>query len=428
MDITVEVKEARLLIPERIHLAKNSVSGMIGSWISMPIGAICAPSGSALPETGDDFWTFEPIGQAVDTCIWKIEDGLLKMRFSYPGYYTGTLKYTAGNVKYSDAVTVSVTDEEGVLETPEMSMYLVNMADKVYTSGSVNVPVGTAAVSHGTGTYYAGMGAAYMAEHPGEWNVKITAGDAASIGIRPVSANTADVILYAMRHTGTIEFDVECKVGDMVYRRSGSLSVSDEAAPVLVLQQSDYSIYAGETLRISKAVKERRSGEFLSGSATWNAQPLLSAIGYEYTTDDEAWTATFYKKGNYTTTITASVSNVVSELPITIKVYDNETPHVFDSTLKLPAALTEVCASAYENTAVQAVDLRGTNITRICSYAFRNCKGLTVVYIPATVTMIDKDAFAGSPNVTIVCPAGSAAADFAKAYGYPYQTNREGEK
>lgn len=56
-------------------------------------------------------------------------------------------------------------------------------------------------------------------------------------------------------------------------------------------------------------------------------------------------------------------------------------------------------------------------------HAFYNCSGLVRIDIPATVTDIADDAFTGCDNLIIVCPEGSAAAQYAEAKGIEYITN-----
>ena len=61
----------------------------------------------------------------------------------------------------------------------------------------------------------------------------------------------------------------------------------------------------------------------------------------------------------------------------------------------------------------EIVDLRGTRIERIESGAFKTCIDMKLIYIPSTVREIADDAFYGCLNLTIVCPAGSAAEAYA---------------
>ena len=61
------------------------------------------------------------------------------------------------------------------------------------------------------------------------------------------------------------------------------------------------------------------------------------------------------------------------------------------------------------------------NLTTIESQAFADLTNVEAVRIPATVTAIAPDAFSGS-DITILAPAGSYAADWAAANGYPLVT------
>ena len=74
----------------------------------------------------------------------------------------------------------------------------------------------------------------------------------------------------------------------------------------------------------------------------------------------------------------------------------------------LPAGLTEIRDEAYLNTAAEIVRLPESCV-RIGARAFANCTRLWRIEIPTMSIEIAADAFAGSPNVMIYAPAGSAA-------------------
>ena len=98
------------------------------------------------------------------------------------------------------------------------------------------------------------------------------------------------------------------------------------------------------------------------------------------------------------------------------------TVHVVDdsrvSVLRLPRSLREIGDSAFEGmAATHAVVPQGA--TSIGARAFADCPALRLVIIPASVTQIADSAFAGSALVTIQCPAGSYAEQFAQAHNIP---------
>ena len=86
---------------------------------------------------------------------------------------------------------------------------------------------------------------------------------------------------------------------------------------------------------------------------------------------------------------------------------------------RLPQQTAVIDDAAFENTAFTHIYLGGS-LTSIGSRAFAACANLLYVYIPAGVKTIDSTAFANSPNVTIGCPRGSAACEFAIQNGVPY--------
>ena len=62
-------------------------------------------------------------------------------------------------------------------------------------------------------------------------------------------------------------------------------------------------------------------------------------------------------------------------------------------------------------------------VVKIWSEAFGSCTNLRRVTLPASLTSIRKNAFDGSPNVTIITPAGSKAEKVAKEKGISVENN-----
>ena len=85
----------------------------------------------------------------------------------------------------------------------------------------------------------------------------------------------------------------------------------------------------------------------------------------------------------------------------------------------LPAGITVIEAEAFAGANLSVVDLRGTKIKKIGSKAFADCIELVKIYIPATVTEIHANAFSGCGSVTFCCPQGSYAERYAKEHGIP---------
>ena len=73
---------------------------------------------------------------------------------------------------------------------------------------------------------------------------------------------------------------------------------------------------------------------------------------------------------------------------------------------------------AFEGQNVAAVVLP-ESLESIGWFAFYNCASLMDVTIPATVTSIGYAVFDGCPNVTLICPKDSYAAQYAASYGIP---------
>ena len=93
--------------------------------------------------------------------------------------------------------------------------------------------------------------------------------------------------------------------------------------------------------------------------------------------------------------------------------------HVIEgSALVLPAGLRTIEESAFEGCAASHICIPEGAQT-IGKRAFADCASLQLIIIPGTVKSIADDAFASSAHLTIQCPAGSYAADYAKKHGIP---------
>lgn len=96
------------------------------------------------------------------------------------------------------------------------------------------------------------------------------------------------------------------------------------------------------------------------------------------------------------------------------------TLHVADhDTLILPAGLTRVEESAFENDTSITHIVIPEGAEAIGSRAFAGCTCLKEIVIPASVSTIASDAFEGCGELTIRCVPGSAAAAFAAKHGIP---------
>ena len=94
--------------------------------------------------------------------------------------------------------------------------------------------------------------------------------------------------------------------------------------------------------------------------------------------------------------------------------------------VSIPATLdghpvTAIGERAFEGQNVAAVVLP-ESLESIGWFAFYNCASLMDVTIPATVTSIGYAVFDGCPNVTLICPKDSYAAQYAASYGIPTLT------
>lgn len=90
----------------------------------------------------------------------------------------------------------------------------------------------------------------------------------------------------------------------------------------------------------------------------------------------------------------------------------------FQKTLRLPAALTELEEEAFAGTRAQQVTLPA-GVERIGKRAFADSSKLLLAVLPSSIKEIAPDAFADS-DVAVLCPDGSYAADWCDKHGIPH--------
>lgn len=96
-----------------------------------------------------------------------------------------------------------------------------------------------------------------------------------------------------------------------------------------------------------------------------------------------------------------------------------------DERVVIPAQVLTIESEAFSGSTAMQVLVLEDGVTTIGERAFADCAGLVSAWIPASVTSIAADAFSGCPNLTILCPDGSAAARFAQSAGIPYRSDAE---
>jgi len=113
----------------------------------------------------------------------------------------------------------------------------------------------------------------------------------------------------------------------------------------------------------------------------------------------------FYNKDSYTLTTVRAQGDIV--IPSQVMLYATESDQ------------TEHTVHIWN---------QGGKITKIGKNAFQNASQDAKIYIPTSVTGIDKDAFAGRTDLTICAKADSAAYKFAKEHQLPFEeTNVKAE-
>lgn len=96
-----------------------------------------------------------------------------------------------------------------------------------------------------------------------------------------------------------------------------------------------------------------------------------------------------------------------------------------EAVLQLPDAVLKIDEEAFAGNSTIGEVILPENVEQIDSRAFADCDALVLVQMNDSVTSIAPDAFEGSTNVILLCPAGSTAADFARSNGIPWLTALE---
>jgi len=119
---------------------------------------------------------------------------------------------------------------------------------------------------------------------------------------------------------------------------------------------------------------------------------------------------TFSRSGYYTVTATAADMNLVSA-SILVEC-------LADTVWQLPEALCGIEEEAFLGATAEHIVLGGSVVT-IGPRAFADCPSLYRIDVPDSVTTIDDSVFEGT-SVTIVCPPGSYAQQWAEEHGFPW--------
>lgn len=170
--------------------------------------------------------------------------------------------------------------------------------------------------------------------------------------------------------------------------------------------------------------------EFRTLPSTWTLNLGSSAKGNKarLTIPKQTGTVTWASSDRTVVTVSGNASSVLitakkaGTATVTLKVGGTAvarcevTVRALDGIVQTPKSLTQIKASAFENSAAEAVVL-GDAVLKIGSRAFAGCVSLVYIYIPDTVKSIADDAFDGI-NPIIYCSAGSAAAAYADNNGF----------
>jgi hypothetical protein len=82
--------------------------------------------------------------------------------------------------------------------------------------------------------------------------------------------------------------------------------------------------------------------------------------------------------------------------------------------------VTRIADDAFRGASVTEITVP-ESVTEIGWFAFADCTDLQTVILPASVTSIAYGAFDGYPHITLLCPAESYAARYARSFGLSYR-------
>ena len=137
--------------------------------------------------------------------------------------------------------------------------------------------------------------------------------------------------------------------------------------------------------------------------------------------DQSLWSTDDYEVSvSGTTPGTQTVTVKYGKLTTTLNVEYVDPREMSSSDFDIPESTSVIGEEAFRNCDMRVVHCP-EGLTGIGSDAFADCENLEEVYIPASVTEIDGDIFAGCPaDLTIFGAAGSAAEEFAEVYNYQF--------
>ena len=411
--LTVDVLQPKQALPESIGLENTHFSAKIGRQITIPIRVICAPEGSALPDTGDSFWSFRMAAGQEDVLLEsRIENDCLQVVFCESGYYAGSLVYQSGNVTFETLLDFAVSDEgNGIAVPQEIFVKKIEGADTVYPEGETNLRIATFGLSESAERYVPGGMSAYARAKGTQWTVTRTDGSGVDLAVRDCGNGTAEVIVESISGVGTSSWLIKCTIDGRSVSAVYNVRVAqpEEERPDPRLQENLHVVNVCQGVLMSNNVLSS-SGSKLQAFTGWNASDAQEAINHQYESYEYGWYAKFYIAGDYQTTVDVYIGNLHFELPLTIRVVsDDERKPV----IVIPSGVKTIEEEAFAGSAVVIVDASGTRLESIGKNAFLGCTQLTDIYLPDSVGWIDTAAFSGCRTVVIHCREHSYAEQWA---------------
>ena len=187
------------------------------------------------------------------------------------------------------------------------------------------------------------------------------------------------------------------------YRNTGLSGAQLEISCALAYEApAYYETTAGESVLIQAGMHVHHR------SAEGRYTAAFDGTSADYTSTNGTFGFQYDRPGLHEVSITDDEGNTGTAL---VLIHSNDA-------FQLPARLTTIGEEVFMGSDIVEVTIRG-GVTAIGARAFANCEHLRLVTLHAGSIRIDNTAFENCPNLVIICPAGSPAAQRVAALGLP---------
>ena len=314
---TVSVVDLGPTAPQRVSIARSTVSATVGETVTLDFTPIIEPAGAILP---NDIWDqgFVGIGDfynALDRNVYSENGNILTAAFTKPGQYLVTRSYVLSNLNYVTACTVTVgnANSRNLLSATETN-FTVYSGGK---SGSVStVTINDASVYEFWGSELA-------------WSAERISGESLTVALKE-HGRSVDVFVANTLKNGTDIWRITCSFGGMSESVDLTLTADTPRGPLpdnLSLSQNRFTGMIGDWINVQLGVSCEPSGSMLpdQGDAFWSF--TFDQAGEEQSThriENGILRVCFTDNGYYMGKLVYKAGNVSYQLPIYFVIQDEE--------------------------------------------------------------------------------------------------------